>query len=122
MFLVSCLGCNFARVREDCLWIFLCPFLSMATEKDEKSATWGKTPSVFPQVPYLRSERGASLLIARKVAQEMGAATSAAASVAVLAEENGCWRRLLCNLLKFRAHMRAKRRWGKLSHGYIFLG
>jgi hypothetical protein len=45
-----------------------CVFLVTKQERRPKKFAWGKTPSVFPQVPYLRSERVAryeTALIAR---------------------------------------------------------
>ena len=49
-----------------------------------------------------------------KADNEVRAATSAAASVAVVTKENGCWRRFVCNLLNPRATRRASMVKGKL--------
>ena len=89
------------------------PFLSMATEKDEKSATWGKTPSVFPRqlspiyaVCTARAQ-GPRIVRSCRCSYPAPRARHERTALAVVCPENGCWRGLPCFTL---GNLRAKAR------------
>ena len=79
-FLVTCLGCNFPLARKDCPRFVFSHFSPRREKRSQRAPPKGKTHGFSLGKPFslmcAELRNSAPLLIARKVAHEMGAASA----------------------------------------------